>query len=305
MRRFFRFFLFLCVGLLLIVPMAPAQQTGDIQGMVTDADGKPLPGVTVEASSPAFGARVATTGTNGNFRVLSLSPGTYKVKATLSGFTTVEKTAIVSLGATANVNLQLKITAKEEVVVSGEAPIVDTASTTTGSNYSSKVTEKLPIGRNYASVVQLQPGVQPDTGDRQGRGLALSIYGSTSAENMYVIDGVNTNQVERGVQGKIINNEFIQEVEVKTGGFQAEYGRATGGIINVITKSGGNEFHGDAFVNYSPKSLRANQIHRTNTAEGGDNFNTLFDNVREADYGADLGGFFVKDHLWFFAAYNG
>jgi outer membrane receptor protein involved in Fe transport len=305
MRKTSRYSCVLSVCLLLAAPAVFAQQTGDIQGAVTDADGKPLPGVTVEATSPAFGARVATTGTNGNFRILSLTPGTYKVKATLSGFTTVEKTAIVPLGATANVNMQLKITAKEEVVVSGEAPIVDVSSTTTGSNYSAKVTEKLPIGRNYASVVQLQPGVQPDTGDRQGRGLALSIYGSTSAENMYVIDGVNTNQVERGVQGKIINNEFIQEVEVKTGGYQAEYGRATGGIINVITKSGGNEFHGDAFVNYAPQGIRANQIHQTNTAEGGDNFNTAFDSVREADYGADLGGFFVKDHLWFFAAYNG
>src|SRR5262249_26955719 len=82
-------------------------------------------------------------------------------------------------------------------------------------------------------------------------------------------------------------------------------GRTTGGVINVITKSGGNEFHGDAFVNYSPKSLRSNQRHDTRTAEGGDNFNTTFDNVRETDYGADVGGFFLKDHLWFFAAYNG
>ena len=78
---------------------------------------------------------------------------------------------------------------------------------------------------------------------------------------MFVIDGVNTNSVTRGVQGKVINNEFIQEVEVKTGGYQAEYGRSTGGIINVITKSGGNEFHGDVFGNLSPSSFRSDQRH--------------------------------------------
>jgi outer membrane receptor protein involved in Fe transport len=159
--------------------------------------------------------------------------------------------------------------------------------------------EKLPLGRNYANVVRLQPGVNQDTGDTQGRGLALSIYGSTSAENVFVIDGVNTNQVNRGVQGKVINNEFIQEVEVKTGGYQAEYGRSTGGIINVITKSGGNEFHGDVFGNLSPTSFRSDQLHRDT-----DKFNTTFDKVKELDYGADLGGYFVKDRLWFFTAFD-
>ncbi len=299
MKSRYRFILFLSVCLL-ITPLAFAQTTGDIHGTVSDADGKPLPGVTVEATSPALqGTRVVVTGDNGGFRIVSVPPGTYKVKASLSGFTTVEKTAFISLGMTATVNMSMRITAKEEIVVSGEAPVVDTTSTTTGTNYSAKVMEKLPLGRNYAAVVRLQPGVQEDTGDRQGRGLALAIYGSTSAENAYVIDGVTTNNVNRGVQGKIINNEFIQEVEVKTGGYQAEYGRATGGIINVITKSGGNEFHGDVFVNYSPKSLRARQVH-----DSGDDFNLTFDNVRDTDYGVDVGGFFIKDRLWFFTAYD-
>ncbi|HLN80606.1 MAG TPA: TonB-dependent receptor, partial [Thermoanaerobaculia bacterium] len=173
---------------------------------------------------------------------------------------------------------------------------------------SAKVMERLPLGRNYAAVVRLQPGVQEDTGDRQGRGMALSVYGSTSAENQFVIDGVNTNSVVRGVQGKIINTEFIQEVEVKTGGYQAEYGRATGGIINVITKSGGNEFHGDVFANYAPKSFRSEQQFKANDAlldDGGvaARFGT-FDNVKTTDYGADLGGYFIQDRLWFFTAYN-
>ena len=300
MKYRYRFSLLLSVGLLLIAPIVFAQTTGEILGTVADTQGGALPGVTVEATSPNLqGTRTTVTGANGNYRMPTLPPGSYRVRAVLSGFSTAEKTATVSLDATATVNFTMQITQREEVVVSGEAPVVDTSNTTIGSNYTAKVMEKLPLGRNYASVVQLQPGVNTDTGDLQGRGLALSLYGSTSAENLFLIDGINTNQVNRGVQGKIINNEFIQEVEVKTGGYQAEYGRSTGGVINVITKSGGNEFHGDVFASYSPASFRSDQVR-----EDSDQFNTTLDEVENTDYGADLGGFFVKDRIWFFTAYN-
>lgn len=281
--------------------LAFAQTTGDITGTVSDSSGAALPGVTCTATSPSLqGSRTSITNNSGGYRISTLPPGTYKVSCGLAGFATTEKTAVVTLGSTATVHQTLQISQKEEIVVSGQAPVVDTSNTTTGSNYSAKVMEKLPLGRNYANVVKLQPGVGEDTGDQQGRGLALSIYGSTSAENVFVIDGVNTNSVTRGVQGKVINNEFIQEVEVKTGGYQAEYGRSTGGIINVITKSGGNEFHGDVFGNLSPTSFRSDQRHD----DPGDEFNTTFADVKELDYGADLGGFILKDHLWFFTAYD-
>ena len=280
--------------------LAFAQTTGDITGTVTDTSGAALPGVTCTATSASLqGSRVAVTNNSGSYRLSTLPPGTYKVSCGLAGFATTERTALVGLGSTATVNQSLQISQREEIVVSGQAPVVDTTNTTQGSNYSAKVMEKLPLGRNYANVVKMQPGVGEDTGDQQGRGLALSIYGSTSAENVFVIDGVNTNSVVRGVQGKVINNEFIQEVEVKTGGYQAEYGRSTGGIINVITKSGGNEFHGDVFGNMSPTSFRSEQRH-----DDGDKFNTTYDDVKELDYGADLGGFIIKDRLWFFTAYD-
>jgi len=303
MSRFRRFF----VPLLAIAivgaatgGLAFAQTTGDIQGTVTDTSGAALPGVTCTATSPSLqGSRTSVTSNNGSYRISTLPPGTYKVSCRIAGFATAERTAVVTLGSTPTVNHTLQISQTEEVVVSGQAPVVDTGSTTTGSNYSAKVMDKLPLGRNYAAVVRLQPGVQEDTGDRQGRGLALSVYGSTSAENAYIIDGINTTNVNRGVQGKIINKEFIQEVEVKTGGYQAEFGRSTGAIINVITKSGGNEFHGDVFANYAAPSFRTDQVHETN-----DQFNLTYDDVEELDYGADLGGFFIKDRLWFFTAYN-
>jgi outer membrane receptor protein involved in Fe transport len=295
-----RFGLLLSVGLLLTAFLAFAQTTGTIDGTITDQHGGVLAGVTVEITSPNLqGTRTVTTGPNGRFRAPSLPPGDYKVTASLSGFGTGQKNAKVTLDATATVNIQMALATTAAVTVTGEAPLIDTASATTGSSYAANLMRKLPLGRNYAEVVRLQPGVQTDTGDQQGRGLALSLYGSTSAENLYLIDGINTTQVNRGVQGKVINNEFIQEVEVKTGGYQAEYGRSTGGVINVITKSGGNEFHGDVFAQYAASSFRADQIH-----ESGDNFNLTYANVKGPDYGADLGGMFIKDRIWFFTAYN-
>jgi outer membrane receptor protein involved in Fe transport len=300
LRRYLVLFAAIAIVVAATGSLAFAQTTGDITGTVTDSSGAALPGVTCTATSPSLqGSRTSVTNNSGSYRLSTLAPGTYKVSCGLAGFATAEKTAIVTLGATATVHQTLQISQKEEIVVSGQAPVVDTTNTTQGSNYSAKVMEKLPLGRNYANVVKMQPGVGEDTGDQQGRGLALSIYGSTSAENVFVIDGVNTNSVVRGVQGKVINNEFIQEVEVKTGGYQAEYGRSTGGIINVITKSGGNEFHGDVFGNISPTSFRSDQRH-----DDGDKFNTTYDDVKDLDYGADLGGFIVKDRLWFFTAYD-
>ena len=159
----------------------------------------------------------------------------------------------------------------------------------------------------------LQPGVQADFGETQGRSLAISIYGSTSAENLLLIDGVNTTNVIKGVQGKDINSEFVQEVEVKTGGYQAEYGRNTGGVINVITKSGGNELHGGVFGYYNDTGMRADQKNGeitnyatpaysgTGDAQSGNSI--LSKDVRQ-EWGADLGGFVIKDKIWFFGAYD-
>src|SRR5438105_14045397 len=258
--RFTRSCLLILAVLSLTVPSALAQTTGTVEGTINDQSGAPLPGVTVELSSPALqGTRTAVTSADGRYRFPSVPPGAYKVTADLAGFGKVQKNASVTLDATATVNMQLSLSTTAEVTVSGEAPLVDVTQTTTGTNYSAQVIKQLPVDRNYAEIVKSQPGVQTDFGETQGRSLALSIYGSTSAENLFLIDGVNTTNVIKGFQGKDINTEFVQEVEVKTGGYQAEYGRNTGGVINVVTKSGGNEFHGDVFGYYNRTSWRADQ----------------------------------------------
>ena len=260
--------------LLLCASVVQAQTTGNLEGTVTDQGGGPLPGVTIALTSPNLqGARSATTGADGRYRFPGIPPGSYLVKASLEGFGTVEKKATVTLDATVAVTLQLNLSTTAEVTVTGEAPLIDATSTTAGSSYAGKVIGQLPLAsRNYADVVFTQPGAQADNGETQGRSLAISIYGSTSAENSFLIDGVNTTSVIKGVQGKDINNEFIQEVEVKTGGYQAEYGRNTGGVINVITKSGGNEFHGAVFGYYNSTGMKADTdfVTTPNYSESGD-----------------------------------
>ncbi len=315
MKSVYRFTLALSVCLLLLAPVAVfGQTTGTVEGTVTDQSNAPLPGVTVELTSPSLqGSRTAVTAADGRYRFPSVPPGAYTVTAELSGFGKVERKARVSLDATATVNLSLSLSTSAEITVTGEAPMVDSTSTTQGSNYSAKVIDKLPVGRNYADIVFTQPGVQADFGETQGRSLAISIYGSTSSENLFLIDGVNTTNVIKGFQGKDLNTEFIQEVEVKTGGYQAEYGRNTGGVVNVITKSGGNEFHGGIFGYYNDSGMRAEEdtLKAENYASpdfsqtGDAQFqnNGLSKDVRQ-EWGADLGGFVLKDKIWFFGAYN-
>src|SRR5205085_7812241 len=126
-----------------------------------------------------------------------------------------------------------------------------------GTNRDTRTVETLPTGRNYSSVVQVVPGVSTDASSNNSDQTTITVYGSSGAENGFYIDGVNTTGAEYGFQGKELNYEFIQAVDVKTGGYEAEFGRATGGIINVITKSGGNEFHGDVFGYFDNDSLQA------------------------------------------------
>ena len=310
MKSVYRIGFVLSVCLLLAAPVALLGQTsGTLEGDITDQSGAALPGVTVDLTGAKLqGARSAVTAADGHYRFLNLIPGDYTVTASLAGFGTVQKKAIVTIDAHTTANLQLNLSTTAEVTVTGEAPLIDSTSTTSGSNFSGKVVDKLPLAsRNYADVVFVQPGVQADNGETQGRSLAISIYGSTSAENSFLIDGVNTTNVVKGIQGKDINNEFVQEVEVKTSGYQAEYGRNTGGVINVITKSGGNEFHGGIFGYYNSLGLASNQKEALTpdfSQVGNAQSNTIATKNTRSEGGLDLGGYAWKDRIWFFAAYD-
>ncbi len=277
--------------------VAHSQTTGDIEGTITDSNGAPLPGATVEIKSSALqGTRTAVTDAAGRFRFPALTPGTYTVTAALSGFTKVERTNIrVALGATATLPITMSVSVKEEIVVTGEAPAVDTTRTSVGTSATLESIQRLPLGRNFASIASTVAGTGTDVSGN------VTVYGATGLENAYIIDGVNTTGVKIGTQAKTLNNEFVQEVEVRTGGYEAEYGRVLGGTINVITKSGGNEFKGDVFGYYDNASLATND---TNPADRHSVLQGEYSVPKRIDAGLDLGGYFVKDRLWFFGAYD-
>ncbi|HWZ86655.1 MAG TPA: TonB-dependent receptor, partial [Thermoanaerobaculia bacterium] len=274
-----------------------AQTTGSIRGVVSTG-GTALPGVTVVATSASLqGNRTAVTDAEGRFNLTLLPPGRYTITATLAGFAEKPQTLQLGLGQAATLNVELIAAKTESVTVTAQAATVETETSEIGRNLDSKVFEALPTGRNYASVAQLDAGVGTDGSDT--RNTSITVYGSTGLENSYLVDGANTTGVEFGNQGKTLNFEFIQEVEFKAGGYEAEFGHSTGGILNVVTKSGGNEFHGDGFGYFNDAALQASTKHiEQSTADG---IPLGFSNE---DYGADIGGFLLKDRLWFFGAYD-
>ena len=296
----------LSLGLtVLICTTVLAQTGGSISGTVHDSNGGALPGVTVQAkSSAAQGVRTAISDESGIYRLPLLPPGAYTLTFSLSGFANLARPNVpVALGRDTTIDATMKIAQSEEVTVSAAAPVLDTGSNTTGETLGQRAIASLPTGRNYSSIAQVTPGVSSDANPSASNvtgvyGSTISVYGSSGAENAFFIDGVNTTNAEYGFQGKELNFEFIQEVDVKTGGYEAEYGRSTGGIINVITKSGGNEFRGDVFGYYDNDSLQNNAKRVVSTGGTQTGFT-------RKDYGVDVGGYVLRDRLWFFGAYDG
>jgi hypothetical protein len=293
MRKLFALVLLLTAG------SAFAQTTGGLSGKVTDSEGGLLPGVTVEVRSASLqGVRSDVSGADGTYRIPLLPPGTYDVRFTLSGFNMSTRQVRVALDKDTALNVGLTLASvTEEITVTAAGTLIDTSSTQIGTNIDARAIETLPTARDYASIVQVSPGVSTDANPSNSGQSTISVYGSSGAENAFYIDGVNTTNMEYGFQGKELNFEFVQEIDVKTGGYEAEHGRATGGIITVITKSGGNTLTGDLFTYYDTDSFQSNAQDVVSTAGRTVGF------TRE-DYGADVGGFLLRDKLWFFLAYD-
>jgi Carboxypeptidase regulatory-like domain/TonB-dependent Receptor Plug Domain len=293
-----RRFLPLTILMLLFASTALAQTStsGAIVGQVSEGT-TPLPGVTIELTSPSQqGTRVVVTEANGEFRFSLLPPGTYTLTASLSGYGPLSQSNI-NVGLNRTVTLELSMspaTVSDVITVTAAAPVLDVTSTTTGANVTAETIESLPLARDFYAVAQIAPGTSSDAA-------GTTVYGSTGAENQYIIDGLNTTGVELGTEAKTLNFDFIQEVQVITGGLPAEYGRVTGGIVNAITKSGGNEFKGDLFAYGAGGGLQSDDT----TAGDRPATATNVANVsNEMDFGFTLGGYVVRDRLWFFGAYN-
>lgn len=276
---------------------AEAQTTGRIVGTVEDTQGAAVPGVTVTVSSPALqGIQTQTTDQTGNFRFVALPVGTYMVKAALTGFKTIEQpNVMVRLDQTVTLTFKLEVaTRTETVTVTASTPTIDTTSTTAGIVVGPEFFQRLAGARDFYGVTRFAPGTTTDA-------VGPAFYGSSGAENQYIIEGLNTTGVELGSKGKTLNQDFIQEVEVKSGGLTAEYGRVTGGIVNVVTKSGSNVFRGSIFGFAEGGGLFADD----NTRDKRPVTTTTVTNLSgQWDTGAQLGGYFVKDRAWFYGTIN-
>jgi outer membrane receptor protein involved in Fe transport len=304
MRIFTMSLLALCLTLFSMSGvMAQSSTTGSIEGTVTDINGAVVPNVTVTVTSPnLIRAQTAQSDDQGRYQISNLPPGRYEIAiAATGGFAQFsQKNVEVNLSKTSTVDVKLQLAGASGVVTitdtSGAA--VDPTSTTSGTNVSSEQFSNFPTQRTVQGLYTIAPTVsRSGLRDASGRERDPSVGGSSGPENNYILDGVNTTDPAFGGSGANLPFEFVQEVEVKTGAYGAEYGKSTGGIFNVITKSGGNEFHGDLFGYFTTKSLVRAIKHLPNTGSAANGFS-------EADLGGDIGGPIIKDRLWFFGAFN-
>ena len=240
---------------------AQTSTTGSIEGSVSDTTGAAVPGIAVKVtSSNLISAQTATTDDNGRFRILNLPPGKYSITVEAEkGFAKFERSDVeVNLSRNTSVEVQLQPAgAQASVTITDTAgAAVDVSNNTTGSSVSSDQFSNFPTQRTVQGLYTIAPTVtRSGLRDATGRDRDPSVAGSSGPENNYILDGVNTTDPAFGGSGANLPFEFVQEVEIKTGAYGPEYGKSTGGIFNVITKSGGNEFHGDVFGYGTSKGL--------------------------------------------------
>ena len=304
--------------LLLSWPVAAQDQRGTIEGTVKDASGAVLPGATVEAKTATGAVLSATSDASGGFRFPSVSPGVYEVTATLASFAP-QKFADVTVGLGQIKRLEFALAlagVAESVSVTAESPIVDVKQTARQTNIRAEQVELLPHGRDFTTMVTQAPGAnqEPKLG-------GLSIDGASAGENRYIIDGIETTNLQSGISGKNLIADFVDEVQVKSSGYTAEFGGAMGGVINVVTKSGSNDFHGTGVFNFQGDALSSGSSPATGQTFG---INTGVRSLRlnladatKAEYitypeddvtriepGFSLGGPISVNRAWFYGAYH-
>ena len=297
--------------------LAQLNPEGRFVGRVSDDQGNPLPGVTVDASSPKLVGKASTvTDQTGTFRLFQLPSGLYVLTFTLPGFKTVERRDVVmQLSQTVTLNITMEPTTLEETVtVIGMSPLIDVKSTVKGQTMNRDVFMKLPKSRNFDGLLSTVPGVQYDN-----VGGGLLVDGATGTENMWYMDGADVTQPHVGTRAQSAVMEIIEEVKVTASGYNAEFGGSMGGVVNVITRSGGNTFHGDVIGYYEGN----NQLMQGKSRDYGrwnpyddelyeyvNNDDLYYDGGKKRDdlnrfEGVfNLGGYIMRDRLWFFGSFN-
>jgi hypothetical protein len=241
---------------LCLTPAFAQETTGNIQGTVKDPTGAVVAGATVTATN-AQRSFNATTNEGGEYNFNNLQPGMYTVTATAAGFGNIARENVpVELGRTLQVNFDLVVAGKTETVnvMANDEAIVDVTSTKTATNITQEKIELLPKTLRFSSVLEVAPGARNEV-----KGGGLQIDGASGSENAYVVDGLEVTRVREGTLGltKNIPFDFVREVQVKSAGYEAEFGGATGGVINVVTRSGSNEFHGEVRLEVGLDELNA------------------------------------------------
>ena len=291
---------------------------GRINGRVLDSQGGPLPGVSVTATSPKLVGKAATvTDANGVYRLFSLPSGTYEISFALQGFKTLIRSGIrLELSQTITLNATLDTAAiEEQVTVVGQSPLIDVKSTVKGQVMTKEVFLSLPRGRSFDSLISTIPGVQ-----KEANTAGLSVDGATGPENMFYVDGADISDFHYGGDPQNIVLELLEEVKVTASGYSAEYGGSMGGVINVITRSGSNDFHGDLMAYYENNRQFMQGESRTFLRRDPDrsgywyeyvNYDNLYfnggkdrDRYNRFEGVVSLGGYIIKDKLWFFGSFN-
>ncbi|WP_322963013.1 TonB-dependent receptor [Sphingomonas fuzhouensis] len=286
----------------LTVIAAPVAAQGYVNviagGSVTDAAGKPIAGATVTVTSDAQGfTRSATTDRDGSYQIPELPPGSYSFTISAPGYATYrEDNVALTAGSSSNRFALGAESTSGEITVSGKRiRTSDFDSTTTGAVIDvADIATRLPVGRDLQSVILLAPGANAGAGAFGG---LPSISGASVSENAFFVNGLNITDFRRSLGAVTVPFDFYQNVEVKTGGYAAEFGRSTGGFINATTKSGSNEFHGGILFSWNPNDLRS----ATKDTIYTDNKHGRYD---AATMTAELSGPLWKDHLFFYGLYQ-
>lgn len=294
----------LCLALVMfLAPVALAQETtGAITGVVRDPGGAVLPGATVTATGPVGAVTTVTDGA-GEYRFPRLPSGRYKLTANLDGFNVGEGQADVTVGSTQRVEFTLALAGiAETVTVSSEALVVDMSSSSTATNISRERIDYIPRGRDFSDVVTQAAGAADES---QAGG--ISIDGSSGSENRFVIDGIDTTDPQTGVSSVPLRADFLEEVQVKSAGYSAEFGGSTGGVINVITKSGSNDWSGGVVVDFQSRKWGGDERPILVDSLTSDTFEYITprkDDSTRWDPGFYLGGPIWKGRLWFWGSYQ-
>ena len=305
--------LVMSVGLLFSIPSMAQVSGGSLSGTITDASGGAIPRAQIVIENVATGVtRTITTNDKGFYDAPNLLAGDYRVTVSATGFSTQEKTGItLNVGAERTLELTMQIgTVLSKLLVSSEAPLVDLVRSDIGATVNGITVRELPLnGRSWTDLAALQPGVdtihtQPafSNGSQRGTrgfGQEMTISGARPQQNNYRLDGISINDYSNGGPGSVLGGNIgvdaIQEFSVLTTNYAAEYGKTSGGVVNAITRSGTNEFHGSVY-----EFLRNSSLDAANYFEHGKR-----SPFKRNQFGAALGGPLIKNHTFFFANYEG